>query len=290
MKEQIGIIGGSGFVGRTLTELLCAHSYSVRTIGRRPQARDNQNFRAYTPGEPETLSRALQGCQVVINLVGILNQRLLHRQDFNDAHVRLVEQIVAACRQQKIHRLLHMSALNVSATGPGGYLQSKHRGEVIARNSGLQTTVFRPSVIFGRGDSFINRFARLLKRLPGPFPLACASTRFAPVYVGDVAQLMLEAISDPAASGRLVHVCGPRIYTSKEIVEYTASLLGKRTAVIALPDVLAKMQAHILGLMPGRPFTMDNYLSLQIDSVCSKKTACCVTRLEDIAPSYIHAS
>lgn len=213
---------------------------------------------------------------------------MFHPQDFIDVHVRLVERVVGACQGRDVRRYLHLSALNVSADAPSEYLRSKHRGEQIVRSSGLSATLFRPSVIFGPGDDFINRFARLLKYAPGLFPLACPQTRLAPVYIGDLVRLMLEAIEDESLAGQTLSVCGPRSYTLKELVEYTAGLLGRRVSVIPLPDFLARMQARMLEWMPGRPFTMDNYLSLQLDSVCPEKTKLCTSRLEDVVPDYIH--
>lgn len=289
MKKTIGIIGGSGFVGRALRELMPPPLYAVRIISRQSLSWPQTDCRIYKPEHPQTLAAALAGCQAVINLVGILNQRLFCRHDFTMAHVRLVDNIVKACQQQNIRRYIQISALNVAADAPSHYLRSKYQGELIARNSDLQTTIFRPSVIFGAGDSFINRFAGLLKLWPGPFPLAAAQTRLAPVYVGDLVQLIIQAIENPASIGQTMHVCGPRNYSLQELVEYTARLLGRPVRVIPLPDVLARIQACVAGIMPGRPFTMDNYLSLQVDAVCPQKTALCSSRLEDIAPDYVRS-
>lgn len=288
MEKQIGIVGGSGFVGQALAELLRAHGCTVRVISRRRLSLPETDYRVYRPEEPASLLHALEGCRAVVNLAGLLNRRLFHPQDFIDVHVRLVERVVGACQGRDVRRYLHLSALNVSADAPSEYLRSKHRGEQIVRSSGLSATLFRPSVIFGPGDDFINRFARLLKYAPGLFPLACPQTRLAPVYIGDLVRLMLEAIEDESLAGQTLSVCGPRSYTLKELVEYTAGLLGRRVSVIPLPDFLARMQARMLEWMPGRPFTMDNYLSLQLDSVCPEKTKLCTSRLEDVVPDYIH--
>ena len=288
MKKQIAIIGGSGFVGNALREALQNRSYAVRIISRRRLSIPETDCRIYNPEKPQTLVPALASCHVAVNLVGILNQRIFRRHEFNAVHVKLVESIIDACKRQKIRHYLHTSALNVSAEAPSRYLRSKYQGELIARNSGLRTAIFRPSVVFGRGDSFINRFAGLLRILARPFPLACPKTRLAPVYVGDLVQLMLDSIENPPAAQQIMHVCGPRIYTLQELVEYTAHELGRKALIIPLPETLAKIQALIAGALPGRPFTMDNYRSLQLHSICPEKTTLCGTRLEDIVPSYIH--
>ena len=288
MKKQIAIIGGSGFIGGALREALQNQSYAVRIISRRRLSIPEADCRIYNPEKPQTLFSALASCDAAVNLVGILNQRLFRPHDFTAVHVRLVESIIEACKRQNIRRYLHISALNVSADAPSRYLRSKYHGELIVRNSGLQTAIFRPSVVFGKGDSFINRFAGLLRILARPFPLACPKTRLAPVYVGDLVQLMLNSIENPPPPQHIMHVCGPRVYTLKELVEYTARELGRKPLIIPLPDALAKIQACIAGALPGRPFTMDNYRSLQLHSICPEKTTLCSTRLEDIVPGYIH--
>ena len=165
-----------------------------------------------------------------------------------------------------------MSALNADAgAGPSEYLRTKGQGEAVAfgaAEQGIGVTSFRPSVIFGRGDSFFNRFAGLLKVLPGPFPLACANARFAPVFVGDVAAAMVQCLKSPATAGQAYELCGPRTFTLRELVEYTGERIGRKVKVIPLSDGLARLQGKVFQLLPGKPFSTDNYLSLQIDSVC----------------------
>jgi NADH dehydrogenase len=169
---------------------------------------------------------------------------------------------------------LHMSALHADAErGPSEYLRSKGRGEVLALGAtarGIGVTTYRPSVIFGPGDSFFNRFAGLLQVLPGPFPLACPDARFAPVYVGDVVQAMVRSLDDPTTLGEGYELCGPRVFLLRELVEYTASRIGRRVWVLGLSDRLARLQAQVFQHLPGKPFTLDNYLSLQVDSVCTR--------------------
>ncbi len=128
-------------------------------------------------------------------------------------------------------------------------------------------TCFKPSIIFATDDNFLNQFAGLLKNLP-VLPLACPDARFAPVFVGDVAAAFTKALQDEATIGQSYELCGPRIYTFKELVEEVARMLGLKRTVLGLPDFLARWQARIFGLLPIKLFTMDNYLSLQVDSVC----------------------
>jgi len=215
---------------------------------------------------------AFTGCDGVVNLIGILNQGK-GQGSFRQIHIELVDRIVDAGRSTGIHRLLHMSALNADeAKGGSLYLRTKGEGENRAHTLGgvsMAVTSFRPSVVFGPDDSFFNRFAGLL-RLPGPMPLACPRSRFAPVYVGDVAEAFARSIDNPATFGKGYELCGPRTFTLRELVEYTARHLGLRKTVIGLPDLAARIQARILERLPGKPFTYDNYLSLQTDSVCTQ--------------------
>jgi NADH dehydrogenase len=150
----------------------------------------------------------------------------------------------------------------------------------------MAVTSFRPSVIFGPGDSFFNRFATLLKLTPAAFPLACPNSRFAPVYVGDVAEAFCLALEDATTFDQRLELCGPASYTLKQLVEYTRDTLGLQRLIIGLGNGLSKLQARALGIMPGKPFSMDNYYSLQHDSVCSNNA---LPEL-GIAPVSIEAS
>jgi NADH dehydrogenase len=185
--------------------------------------------------------------------------------------VELPGKIVDAAVDSGVTRLLHMSALNADASEQHSvYLRTKGEGEDrvhAADKQGLAVTSFRPSVIFGRDDSFFNRFAVLLKLSPVVFPLACPQSRFAPVFVNDVTEAFCRSL-DPATAGERLDLCGPAVFTLQELVEYARDQLGLRCRIIGLGDGLSRLQAHILGIMPGRPFTMDNYYSLQRQSIC----------------------
>lgn len=275
IKPAVCLLGGTGFVGSHLAALLSAHGYRVRVPARR--CARHAALRVL-PGvelvetdvhDTAALRAVLRGCAAAINLVGILNEG--RSGDFHAVHVRLPRNLAGLCRETGVGRLLHMSALNADAVhGRSRYLRSKGEGEDTAHQAeGLQVSSFRPSVIFGPGDHFFNRFGFLLKRSPFVLPLACPHARFAPVYVGDVAQAMLAALEDPLTVGRRYDLCGPHVYTLKELVEYTARALGLRRRVLGLGDGLSRLQAAVLGHVPGRPFTYDNYLSLQVDAVCA---------------------
>lgn len=272
--QRIGLIGGSGFVGRHLTRRLRNSGYQCRVITRHAHRHLDLKTVAEVveanPFEPEQLSAALEGCDAVVHLVGILNAGGA-QLSFRRMHVELVESVVSACHAAKVARLLHMSALNADqASGSSLYLRSKGEGENRAHTMGkpgIAVTSFRPSVIFGPDDSFLNRFALLLK-IPGPLPLACPNARLSPVYVGDVASAFVKALGARETHGRHYELCGPETYTLEQLVRFVARHTGQHKLIIPLPDWTSRLQAKVLQYFPGKPFTPDNYLSLRTDSVC----------------------
>jgi NADH dehydrogenase len=298
--RSICILGGTGFVGRTLANRFARDGLRLKILTRDREANrrslillPNVDLVQANVHDPEALLGNFRGCDAVINLVGILNERGRDGSGFRFAHVELARKVVAACRGTGVRRLLHMSALNADArSGPSHYLRSKGEAEDIVHAAAhLRVTSFRPSVIFGREDSFFNRFARLLRLTPVAFPLACATARFAPVHVGDVAEAFRIALSEPGSYGRRWQLCGPRQYTLRQLVEYTASCLGIRRRVIPLPDVLSRIQAALFDFVPGKPFSTDNYLSARVDSVCTCNDLAGLgiqpLALEAVVPAYL---
>ena len=298
--RRICILGGTGFVGRTLANRFAHEGLRLRILTRDREA--NRHALILLPGvdliqadvhDPSALVRHFSDSDAVINLVGILNERGRDGSGFRHAHVELARKVVESCRKAGVRRLLHMSALNADARhGPSHYLRTKGEAEDIVHDAGdLRVTSFRPSVIFGREDSFFNRFARLLNLTPVAFPLACATTRFAPVHVGDVAEAFWRTLADPDAYGRRYQLCGPRAYSLAELVEYTAQCIGVGRKVIPLPDVLARIQAAVFDFVPGKPFSTDNYLSARADSVCAcndlETLGITPLGIEAIVPAYL---
>ncbi len=273
IKPKVCILGGTGFVGEHLAAELVEHGFTVRIPTRRPV---RSRSLTVLPGaelvnasihQPGVLENVLRGCDAVVNLVGILNEE--RRGDFQRVHVDLVDRLIAACRATGVRRLLHMSALNAAPQAKSAYLRSKGEGEEHAHAAGdLQVTSFRPSVIFGPDDHLFNRFACLLRCAPLMLPLACPNARMSPVFIGDVVHAMRIALIDPDTTGQRYDLCGPRAMTLEEIVRYTAETLNIDKRIVPLGDGLSRLQARILGLLPGQLFTMDNYLSLSVDAVC----------------------
>lgn len=271
--QRVCVLGGTGFVGRNLVARLSNQGCKVRVLTRHPQ---RNRAVEVLPGvelvgadvhDPNVLQQQFAGCDAVINLVGVLHE--YPGQSFRAVQAELPGKVVEACRATGIKRLLHMSALHADAVkGPSQYLFTKGEGErTVMAAEDLAVTCFKPSIIFGPDDAFFNKFADLLKSNP-VLPLACPNSRFAPVYVGDVARAFETALENDATIGKSYELCGPRVYTFKELVEDIARMLGKKRLVVGLPDALARLQAKIFGMLPVKIFTTDNYLSLQVDSVC----------------------
>jgi len=276
--RSICVLGGSGFVGTHLVAALAREGWRI-TVPTRDPARAGHI--AMIPSlrlvpadvhDPVALATLCAGQQAVVNLVGILNERGRDGRGFQHAHAELARKLVDACRRQRADRLIQVSALNADAEhGPSHYLRSKGRAERIVREESgpdLRFTIFQPSVIFGPGDDFVNRFARLLRALPLAFPLARPGARFEPVWVGDVVAAILRALADEATAGETYELGGPDVLTLAEIVAMVRDRLRLSRAIIGIPEFAARLQAAIFDFIPGKPFSSDNYRSLTVDSVC----------------------
>ncbi|OGI62695.1 MAG: epimerase [Candidatus Muproteobacteria bacterium RBG_16_60_9] len=300
---KVCILGGTGFVGHAIAARLSASDYDTRVLTR---AFARHRDLTVLPGcvliegnvhDPAFLQQQFKGVDVVINLVGILNERGHSGAGFEHAHVDLPAKITTVCRHVGVPRLLHMSALGAAPKAPSFYLRTKARGEDAAHGAApdVRVTSFRPSVIFGPRDDFTNRFARLLRLVPGVFPLACPDAKFQPVYVENVARAFVDAIGKTSSYGQRYDLCGPTVYRLRDLVSYLAALQNRHVRVIGLNATLSRLQATLLEYVPGKPFSLDNYRSLSLDSVCTgANTLRAVfgiepTPLEQIAPAYLTA-
>ena len=272
------MLGGTGFLGRRLAARLANGDWRLRVPTRSSERPDDlrvlPKVRVVTADvhDPATLAGLLVDCDAVVNLVGILNEKGYDGSGFRYAHVELVEKLLAACESAGVSRLVQVSAIAADARGgPSHYLRSKGEAEELIRaHAGdLAWAILRPSVIFGPGDSFINRFAGLLRLLPGPFPLARANSLFAPVHVDDVAAAIQLGLEDRRTDGQCYELCGPEVYTLRELVQMTARALDQKRRIVGLPDGIARLQARVMERLPGKAFTMDNYRSLTVPSLCT---------------------
>lgn len=268
---RIVVLGGTGFVGRALIKRLLADRHEVvvlsRNLSRHPDRLLSPNavLRDIDVYDVQALSHAFAGVDAVINLVGILNEHGDSGRGFRRAHVELTKQVIAACRLAGVGRLLQMSSLN-AGRGNSHYLISRGEAEAVVKASGLDWTIFEPSVIFGVGDGLFTRFGHLIKLAP-LLPLARAGSKLAPVHVLDVTEAFGRALRDPRSIGEVYELYGPEVFTLKDIARMSAKQLGLHRLIVPLPDALGRLQGLICDFLPGKPFSSDNFRSLLLDSV-----------------------
>jgi uncharacterized protein YbjT (DUF2867 family) len=303
--NNILVIGGAGFVGRHIVARLVDRGMRV-TVPTRHRARARHLILLPTidvveadVNDDEALGHLMRDHDAVINLVGILqgSRGSPYGREFARAHVELPRRIVAGCIRTGIRRYLHMSALGADPKGPSMYQRSKGDGEAAVRGSPLDWTIFRPSVVFGPEDRFLNTFASLARFFPA-LPIGGADVRFQPVWVGDVADAFINALPNHETYRKTYELAGPQVYTLRELVEFAAAASGHPRQVIALPGSLARLQARFMELAPGEPLmSRDNLDSMKVDNVASDgaeipapELGIALTSMEAEAPRYLAGS
>ena len=275
---SICILGGTGFLGTRLTARLLKDSHRVTVLSR---DRELHKHLLVLPGltlencdvyDEAQLAERLRGKDVVVNLIGILNERWFGGAGFRRAHTELTRTLLLAARSATVGRLVQVSALGAAVDAPSHYLRSKGEAEKLIREHGgaLDWTILQPSVMFGPGDTFLNRFARLLASAPGVLPLARPNARFQPVFVDDVVDALLRCLRGGSSSRQTYQLGGPQIYTLREVVRLVAKITGQHRWIAGLPNFAGRLEAAVFDFVPGRPFSSDNYRSLKIDSVCTE--------------------
>ena len=300
MLRKFLILGGTGFVGRSICEKLVERSGGadgrLRIATRRfPRARHLQllptvEIACGDMHDEAVLARMLRDTDAVINLTGILHGS---EAEFERVHVRLPARLGAACKAAGVRRIVHISALGAAPDAPSRYQRSKARGEEALKAAGLDLTILRPSVIFGERDRFLNLFATLQSIFP-VMPLASAAARFQPVWVDDVASAVVRSLDDPTTIGTTIECCGPRIYSLEELVRAAGEWSGARRPVLPLPAAIGRLQALFMELLPGKPLmSRDNIDSMRVANVASGKLPGLErlgiepSPLEAIAPRYL---
>lgn len=296
---RIVLLGATGFVGHHLVPALTTAGHHCVVLARNPLGcRDL----AVTPGvevrranifDRDRLKMHFERADAVINMVGILNESGRKGKGFNRVHVELVEMAISACTEAGVRRFVQVSALNAGKWA-SHYLSSKGRAEDLLRAADkLDVTIVQPSVIFGDGDAFFNRFAGLLKITP-VMPLACPESKLQPVWVGDVAAATVKILEDPGTIGQTLALVGPEVYSLRELVEYTAAAIGLRRKIVGLPHSLSRLQGLLMDFVPGKPFSSDNFRSLQIDNVSAVndlwRLGVTPRSLKSIVPGYLTGS
>ncbi len=275
MKYDILLIGGNGFVGRVIAAQLQLAGYSVLIpTGHLAAARELrmlpkvhvEDADIHDFDELQSLCGRIDKNGAVINLVGVLHDKPAqpYGKVFKAAHVDLPKNIITAMQLHGLKRYLHMSALGADSNGPSMYQRSKGDGEAAVKASNLDWTIFRPSVIFGAQDQFINLFSKLTKLFPA-MPLANHQAKFQPVSVDDVASAFVKSLSMPQTIHQSYDLVGPTVYTMKEIVEFAARRAKTSCAIIPVPAFVGYLQALAFEFMPGPTLmSRDNIASMQL--------------------------
>lgn len=272
MKDRlVTLIGGGGFLGRYVAQELYRAGARVRVAQKRPRdawflkplgGLGQTQFAAADVTRPDTVARAIEGSDLVVNLAGTFGSAM------QAVHVAGARNVAEAARQAGAAALVHISALGADPESPSAYGRSKAQGEQAVREAFPDATILRPSILFGREDAFVNRFAGLIARAPA-VPVLRAEARFQPAYVADVAQAVAKALADPAAhGGRVYELGGPDVVTMGELHRWIAETIGRDAHFVELPDALGSLIA-MFGALPGAPITRDQWRMLQSDNVVS---------------------
>ena len=269
----VTVFGGGGFVGRYVVEALLRRGARVRIAERSPKnayylkAQANLGQITYVPADitqPETLTAAIAGADAVINLVGSF-------VDMQRLHVEGAQNIAEAAARAGVKSLVHMSAIGANVQSKSAYGRTKGEGEAAVRKAFPKAVIVRPSIVFGREDAFINRFAALIRALP-IVPIIGGKTRFQPVFAGDVGHAVAALVADPAAhGGKTYELGGPQILSMRQMNEWIATQTGRSPLFIDVPDVAAAALATLTGWLPGAPITRDQWIMLQSDNIVSAK-------------------
>jgi uncharacterized protein YbjT (DUF2867 family) len=300
----VTVFGGSGFVGRNVVRALCKRDYRIRVAVRRPELAGHlqplgkvgqihavqANLRY-----PASVEAAMRDAEVAINLVGILAEG--GAQSFDAVQAKGAEAIAKATAAVG-GRMVHVSAIGADENSASGYGRSKAAGEKAVLAAVPSATIFRPSVVFGPEDQFTNRFAALARMSPALPLIGGGVTRMQPVYVGDVATAVAEAVDGKAKPGATYELGGPEVLTTREIMEIILEITDRKRALVSLPFGLAKLQALFLQFAPGAlKLTPDQVAMLRTDSVVSDTAKAAGLTLEGlgitpdsmeaIAPQYL---
>lgn len=297
---RVAIVGASGFIGRYVVRRLAAQGAVIAAIVRdveaakflQPMGDVGQIARIRAGLQDEArLAAALAGCEAIVNLAGILYERGI--QSFEAVHHEGAGRLGRLAKAAGVKRLIHISALGADPQSPSLYARSKAAGEAALRAAFPDAVILRPSIVFGPEDDFFNRFAALAQFAPALPLIGGGSTRFQPVYVGDVAEAVTKALDDPAAPGRTYELGGPQIFTFRELMERVLAETKRRRLLVPLPWSLARLQAAFLEWLPTPPLTRDQVNLLRRDNVVAPGALTLAdlgiapTTVDAILPTYL---
>lgn len=293
------VFGGSGFIGRYVVKRLAQHGFIVRVAVRDPEAAlflkpmgaVGQVVPLYASVTNEsTVQRAVADAEVVVNLVGVLAES--GTATFQAIHTEGAERIARLSAAAGVSRLVQISAIGADPDSPSRYASSKGKAEQAVRAALPIAVILRPSLVFGFEDKFFNRFASIARLSPF-MPVIAGDTKMQPVYVGDVADAIMEAAGSAVAPGKTYELGGPRVWTFREILAFILKATQRKRRLVNIPMGIARLQAGVLQHMPGKPLTQDQLLMLQTDNVVSPDApgladlGITATPVELIVPTYL---
>lgn len=293
MGERLTIIGGSGFVGRAIARQAIEAGYQVNVACRHPSRSRGQLVEGVSLSrvditDAKGLAEAVTGSDVVINLAGLLFEK--GRQNFQSVHVTGTANVINACRDAGVKQLLHMSALGAGRVKESRYASTKAEAEALVKASGISHTIFRPSIIYGSGDTFFNKFKEMGAKLP-VLPVISGDTRFQPVWVEDVARAFVCAIGNRHVNGAIFELGGPKSYSFSELMKMMLKALDIERPLISLPPAVASVMATFSQLLPTPPLTPDQLILLGYDNVIEGEPFPLIfgkpAELEVVLPGYI---
>ena len=304
-EKLITLIGGSGFIGRHAARALAKRGYRIRVACRRPDLAGHMQTLG-DPGQimpvqanvryPASLAAACDGAHAVINLTGVLYSA--GAQSFDAVHVFGAEATAKAAKAAKVRVFIHLSAIGASATSASAYATSKAEGETRARASFPGAIIIRPSIVFGPEDKFFNRFAALSRLSPVLPLIGGGETKFAPVFVGDVAEAIARLVDRGESDGKTYEFGGPEELSFKQLMQFTLKTIGRKRLLVPVPWGVAKLQGMILGLLPKPLLTADQVELLKTGNVVSEQAkrerrtleglGVAPSGIEAIVPSYLY--
>ena len=305
MARLVTIFGGSGFLGRHLTQALAKRGWRVRAAVRRPDLAGHlqplgmvgqihavqANLRY-----PDSVARAVAGADAVVNLVGILHEG--GRQTFSAVQAQGPRIVAEAAAKAGVESLVQVSAIGADPNSPADYARSKAAGEAATLAAFPTAVIMRPSIVFGPEDQFFNRFADMARFLPFLPLIGGGETKFQPVYVGDIAEAIARALEGAAKPGATYELGGPEVKSFKALLEYILAITGRSRALVPLPFPIARLQASVMELLPSPMLTVDQVRMLETDNVvgpealAAKRTLAGLgvtpTTIEAVVPGYLY--
>jgi NADH dehydrogenase len=274
MTDCITVFGGTGFIGRHLVALLLHSGATVRVAVRHPgratMAVEATNLPEIVQADiydETSVGSAIAGANAIFNLVGILTETAT--QTYHAIHVEGARRVALAAQRQGVTRLIHLSALGASLASPAVSDRTKAEGEHAVREVFPQATIVRPSLTYGEDDHFFSRFAAMIRSSPVLPLIGGGTTKFQPVFVGDMTAGLLELLERSGAAGKTYEFGGPQVYSFKELLELLLTALNRQRVLFPIPFALAEAQAGLLDLFPNPPLTRDQVRLLRTNKVVS---------------------